>query len=95
MELARRRASSVWHRCNRGRRGSWPRPGAELSNQTGAHHHRIPCRRLKRHPRALARRFLDLGTVVLPGSPNDFAKLIAEDTEKWANVVKIAGIKVS
>jgi hypothetical protein len=32
---------------------------------------------------------------VLPGSSADFAKLIAEDTEKWAKVVKTAGIKVS
>jgi tripartite-type tricarboxylate transporter receptor subunit TctC len=43
----------------------------------------------------LKARFLDLGTVVLPGSPDDFAKMIAQDTEKWAKVVKTAGIKVS
>ena len=43
----------------------------------------------------LKARFLDLGTVVLPGSPGDFAKMIAQDTEKWAKVVKTAGIKVS
>jgi hypothetical protein len=30
---------------------------------------------------------------VLSGSPGDFGKLIAEDTEKWGNVVKFAGIK--
>jgi hypothetical protein len=30
---------------------------------------------------------------VLPGSPADFGKLIAEATEKWAKVVKFAGIK--
>jgi len=30
---------------------------------------------------------------VLSGSPADFRKLIAEDTEKWAKVVKFAGIK--
>jgi hypothetical protein len=31
--------------------------------------------------------------MVLAGSPADFGKLIAEDTEKWAKVVKSAGIK--
>ena len=35
----------------------------------------------------------DLGLRVLSGSPADFRKLIAEDTEKWVKVVKFAGIK--
>jgi tripartite-type tricarboxylate transporter receptor subunit TctC len=35
----------------------------------------------------------DLGGTVLSGSPAEFGKLIAEDTEKWAKVVKFAGIK--
>jgi hypothetical protein len=30
---------------------------------------------------------------VLPGSPAEFGKLIADDTEKWGRVVKFAGIK--
>jgi tripartite-type tricarboxylate transporter receptor subunit TctC len=38
-------------------------------------------------------RFADLGATVLPGSPADFGKLIADDTEKWGKVVKFAGIK--
>src|SRR5262249_18634555 len=38
-------------------------------------------------------RLADLGGVVLPGSPAEFGKLIAEETEKWAKVVKFAGIK--
>ncbi|MGH8512355.1 MAG: Bug family tripartite tricarboxylate transporter substrate binding protein, partial [Gammaproteobacteria bacterium] len=38
-------------------------------------------------------RIADLGSTPLPGSPTDFAKLIAEETEKWAKVVKFAGIK--
>jgi tripartite-type tricarboxylate transporter receptor subunit TctC len=38
-------------------------------------------------------RFADLGVTVLPGSAADFSKLIAEETEKWAKVVKFAGIK--
>jgi tripartite-type tricarboxylate transporter receptor subunit TctC len=37
----------------------------------------------------------DLGLRVLSGSPADFGKLIAEDTEKWAKVVKFAGIKAA
>jgi tripartite-type tricarboxylate transporter receptor subunit TctC len=38
-------------------------------------------------------RLADLGGTVLPGSPADFGKLIAEETEKWGKVVKFAGIK--
>jgi tripartite-type tricarboxylate transporter receptor subunit TctC len=36
-------------------------------------------------------RLADLG-VALPGSPAEFGKLIAEETEKWAKVIKFAGI---
>lgn len=35
----------------------------------------------------------DLGAPALGGSPADFAKLIAVDTEKWAKMIKFAGIK--
>jgi tripartite-type tricarboxylate transporter receptor subunit TctC len=35
----------------------------------------------------------DMGGTVLTGSPADFRKLIAEETEKWAKVVKFADIK--
>jgi tripartite-type tricarboxylate transporter receptor subunit TctC len=38
-------------------------------------------------------RLADMGGTVLAGSPTDFGKLIAEETEKWAKVVKFAGIK--
>jgi tripartite-type tricarboxylate transporter receptor subunit TctC len=38
-------------------------------------------------------RLADLGGKVLPGTPADFGKLIADETEKWAKVVKSAGIK--
>ena len=37
-------------------------------------------------------RLADLG-VALPGSPAEFGKLIADETEKWAKVVKFAGIR--
>ena len=43
-------------------------------------------------PRTKAR-FADLGLTVLPGSRADFEKLIANDTEKWAKVIKFAGAK--
>jgi tripartite-type tricarboxylate transporter receptor subunit TctC len=35
----------------------------------------------------------DLGGTVLPGSPAEFGMLIAAETEKWARVIKLAGIK--
>jgi tripartite-type tricarboxylate transporter receptor subunit TctC len=38
-------------------------------------------------------RLADLGATVLPGSPADFAKLIAEETEKWGKVIRAANIK--
>ena len=38
-------------------------------------------------------RITDLGDTVLTLSPADFGKLIAEDTEKWAKVIKFANIK--
>jgi len=38
-------------------------------------------------------RLADLGCTVLAGSPGDFGKLIAEETEKWGKVVKFSGAK--
>jgi tripartite-type tricarboxylate transporter receptor subunit TctC len=38
-------------------------------------------------------RLADLGGTVLVGSPADFGRLIAEETEKWGKVVKFVGIK--
>jgi tripartite-type tricarboxylate transporter receptor subunit TctC len=38
-------------------------------------------------------RLANLGGTALAGSPADFGKLIAEETEKWAKVVKFANIK--
>jgi tripartite-type tricarboxylate transporter receptor subunit TctC len=43
-------------------------------------------------PKILAR-FADLGGTVLTGSPAAFAKLVADETEKWGKVIKFAGIK--
>jgi tripartite-type tricarboxylate transporter receptor subunit TctC len=39
-------------------------------------------------------RFADIGGSVLPGSPADFGKLIRDDTEKWAKVIRAAKIKL-
>jgi tripartite-type tricarboxylate transporter receptor subunit TctC len=39
-------------------------------------------------------RIAELGGVALPGSPADFARLIAEDTGKWGQVIERARIKV-
>jgi tripartite-type tricarboxylate transporter receptor subunit TctC len=38
-------------------------------------------------------RFAELGAVALTGSPAGFGKLIADETEKWAKVVKFSGAK--
>ncbi len=38
-------------------------------------------------------RLADPDGTVLPGSPADFGKLIADETEKWAKVVKFSGAK--
>jgi tripartite-type tricarboxylate transporter receptor subunit TctC len=38
-------------------------------------------------------RLAALGGEPLPGTPAEFGKLIAEETEKWAKVVKTAGLK--
>jgi tripartite-type tricarboxylate transporter receptor subunit TctC len=39
-------------------------------------------------------RLVDLGGTALPGSPADFGKLIADETEKWATVIRAANIKL-
>ena len=38
-------------------------------------------------------RLAELGASVIMGSPADFGKLVAEETEKWAKVVKFSGAK--
>jgi tripartite-type tricarboxylate transporter receptor subunit TctC len=40
-------------------------------------------------------RFAELGATLLPGSPSDFGKLVANETEKWGKVVKFSGAKVT
>ena len=41
----------------------------------------------------LKTRLVDLGGTLLAGSPSDFGKLIADDTEKWGKVIRAANIK--
>jgi tripartite-type tricarboxylate transporter receptor subunit TctC len=41
----------------------------------------------------LRARLTDLGCTPVPGSPVEFGKLIADETEKWAKVIKFANIK--
>jgi tripartite-type tricarboxylate transporter receptor subunit TctC len=43
----------------------------------------------------LKAQFADLSATVIPGSPDDFGKLIAEETEKWGKVVKFSGAKAN
>jgi tripartite-type tricarboxylate transporter receptor subunit TctC len=38
-------------------------------------------------------RLADMGGAVLAGSPAEFSKLLADETEKWAKVVKFSGAK--
>jgi tripartite-type tricarboxylate transporter receptor subunit TctC len=38
-------------------------------------------------------RLAELGASVLPGTPADFGKLVADETAKWAKVVKLSGVK--
>ena len=41
----------------------------------------------------MKQRLADMGGTVLGGSPADFGKLIADETEKWGKVVRAANIK--
>jgi len=41
----------------------------------------------------IAGRIADSGGLPIPSSPAEFEKLIADDVEKWAKVVKFANIK--
>jgi tripartite-type tricarboxylate transporter receptor subunit TctC len=43
---------------------------------------------------ALKERFHDLGGEVMPMSPAEYGHLVADETAKWAKVVKSAGLKV-
>ena len=38
-------------------------------------------------------RFASLGATVIPGSPTDYGKFIADEIEKWAKVIRATNIK--
>jgi len=38
-------------------------------------------------------RFADMSAIPIPGSPSDYGRLVAAETEKWARVVRTANIK--
>jgi len=38
-------------------------------------------------------RLAELGGTVLPGLPRDFGKFVADETEKWAKVIRAANLK--
>jgi tripartite-type tricarboxylate transporter receptor subunit TctC len=38
-------------------------------------------------------RIADMGGMLLTGSPADYRKLIADETEKWGKIIRTAGIK--
>jgi hypothetical protein len=40
-------------------------------------------------------RIASLGGVALPGSPEDYGRTIAADTDKWAKVVQFSGAQVN
>ena len=44
---------------------------------------------------AIKARLTDLGATALPGTPAAFSKLVTQDTERWAKVIKFAHISAS
>jgi tripartite-type tricarboxylate transporter receptor subunit TctC len=43
----------------------------------------------------IKKRLAAIGYAPFPSSPAEFGKFLKEDTEKWAKVIKFAGIKVN
>jgi hypothetical protein len=50
--------------------------------------------RAQAYPTRLKAQLAHLGGMVLGGSPADFEGLVAEETEKWAKVIKLSGVKL-
>ena len=70
----------------------WPRRAQEHARRNHRQAQQGDQRRLSPIPRS--RRGLPTwARTVLPGSPADFGKLIAEETEKWGKVIRAANIK--
>ncbi len=43
---------------------------------------------------ALATRFAELGAVTMLMTPEEFGRLVVDETEKWRKVVEFAGVSV-
>src|ERR1043166_1074846 len=43
----------------------------------------------------IRRKIAEMGGMLMPGSPADFGKVVADETEKWAKVVKFSGAKAN
>jgi hypothetical protein len=43
---------------------------------------------------AILKKLSDLGGLPLPGTPEDFGKVVASETDKWAKVVHAANLSV-
>jgi tripartite-type tricarboxylate transporter receptor subunit TctC len=41
----------------------------------------------------MSAKFIEIGGEPLAGSPSEFGRLVAEETEKWGKVVKFTGLK--
>ena len=41
----------------------------------------------------ISARIADLGAIMAVGTPSDFSKLIASETEKWGKAIRAANIK--
>ena len=68
--------------------GAVQQPGATIAQQSGL----LELNAGLGDP-GLKARFADLGSSAFVGSPSDFGKFVVEETDKWAKVVKFAGIK--
>ena len=42
----------------------------------------------------MRKKLLDTGGSPLPGTPEDFGRMLAAEAEKWGKVVKASGMKV-
>src|SRR4029077_17547230 len=86
-------------RCRRRCRAIGPTPGAGLCAPKGTPPEIISVLNkevnLAMADPKIKERIASLGGVALPGSPEDYGRTIAADTEKWAKVVQFSGAHVN